>query len=122
VFIKLYLDADITSAPLLAEILRQHGFDAVSAVEIGNADFFDDEQLRYAVEHQRVLLTFNIKDFIPLIETEYYGKRREFPGLIVSPQIKGPQFSLLVRLVLNLLNHIDAASMQNTMRFLQEHR
>ncbi len=101
--IRLYLDADITAGPLLAAILRQRGFDVISAVDVGNDALSDAGQFDYAVEHQRVLLTFNIKDFIPLAET-FYAEGREFPGLVVSPQIKGMQFSHLLRLVLNLLN------------------
>jgi predicted nuclease of predicted toxin-antitoxin system len=118
VAIKLYLDADITAAPLLASTLRQRGFDVVSAVEAGNAALSDRQQFEYAIRHQRVLLTFNIKDFVPLAET-FYVEHREFPGLIVSPQIKGTQFSLLLRLILNLLHRVDAETMHNTVRFLQ---
>ena len=67
------------------------------------------------------ILTFNIKDFVPLAE-KCYAEGSEFPGIVVSYQIKGSQFSLLMRLVLNLLNRIDEASMHNTIRFLQEYR
>ncbi len=119
--IKLYLDADITAAPLLASTLRQRGFEVVSAVEVGNDTLGDAEQLDYAIRHQRALLTFNIKDFISLSE-RCYAEGREFPGLIVSPQIKGAQFSLLLRLVLNLLHQVDESSMHNTIRFLQAYK
>lgn len=118
--IRLYLDADITAAPLLAKTLRQRGFDVVSAVEAGNDSLDDAAQFQHAIEKERVILTFNIKDFIPLAE-EFYTQRRVFPGLIVSRQIKGDRFSYLLRLVLNLLNRADASQMHNTIRFLQEY-
>ena len=117
--VKLYLDADVTSAPSLATMLRQRGFDVVSAVEVGNGDWGDAKQLAYAIEQGRALLTFNIKDFVPLVDL-LYKRGQDFPGLILSPQIKSAQFSLLLRLVLNLLNRADDASMRNTIRFLQE--
>jgi len=114
--IKLYLDADITAGPFLASTLSERGFDAVS---VGNDGLDDRAQLDYALAQNRVLLTFNIKDFIPLAQ-ELYAQEKEFPGLVVSPQIKGDKFSYLLRLVLNLLNKVDESSMHNTVRYLQE--
>ena len=116
--IKLYLDADITAAPLLASSLRERGFDVISAVEVGNDALSDVAQFEYAISQQRVLVTFNIKDFVPLAE-QFYVEGRQFSGLIVSPQIKGAQFSLLLRLILNLLHRVDDVSMQNAIHFLQ---
>lgn len=118
---RLYLDADITASPFLAATLRQRGFDVVSAVEAGNSDLGDVEQFHYAIAQQRVLLTFNIKDFVPLARA-LYAEGQPFPGLVVSPQIQGEQFHLLLRLVLNLLNRVDETAMRNTIRFLQEFR
>lgn len=117
--IKLYLDADITSGPLLASILRQRHFDVVSAVEVGNSALLDYDQLAYAVQHQRTLLTFNTADFVTL-GREYYAQGQLHYGIIVSPQLKKDQFGLLLQLVLNLLNGVDAPHVQNTIRFLQE--
>jgi len=117
--IKLYLDADITAGPFLASTLSERGFDVVSAVSVGNDGLDDRAQLDYALAQNRVLLTFNIKDFIPLAQ-ELYAQEKEFPGLVVSPQIKGDKFSYLLRLVLNLLNKVDESSMHNTVRYLQE--
>ena len=109
---RLYLDADIIAGPFLAQSLRQRGFDVLSAVEIGNDALLDQPQFEFAIAQQRVLMTFNIKDFIP-IARELYANGQEFPGLIVSPQIKGDQFALLLRLVLNLLNREDEISIYN---------
>ena len=117
--IRLYLDADITHGPLLASILRQRQFDAVSAVEVGNDALSDLDQLAYAVEQRRTLLTFNIADFIRLAR-EYQVKGKSHYGIIVSPQIKGDQFKLLLRLVLNLLHRVDIDSLKDSVRFLQE--
>lgn len=117
--IKLYLDEDITAASHLAATLRQRGFDAVSTIEVGNRRLDDRAQFTYAIAEGRVLLTFNIQDYIPLAQ-EFYAENREFPGLIVSPQIQGHRFQQLVRLVLNLLDQTDEKSMRNTIRFLQE--
>lgn len=119
--VKLYLDADVTAAPLLASTLRQRGFDVVSAVEVGNDGLSDREQFEYAIEHERALLTFNIKDFVPLART-FYEADRSHSGLIVSPQIKGDEFHVLLRLILRLLHQTDEGQKHNTVRYLQEFR
>lgn len=117
--VKLYLDEDITASSHLAATLRQRGFDAISTIEAGNRKQDDRAQFAFAVAEQRVLLTFNIRDFVPLAQ-EYYADGKDFPGLIVSPQLQGHRFEQLLKLVLNLLNQTDDVSMRNTIRFLQE--
>lgn len=117
--IKLYLDEDITAASHLAATLRQRGFDVVSTIEVGNRSADDRSQFAYAIAQQRVLLTFNIRDFVPLAQA-FYADGQEFPGLVVSPHLQGHRFESLLKLVLNLLDQADAASMRNTIRFLQE--
>lgn len=117
--IKLYLDEDITGASHLAATLRQRGFDVVSTIEAGNRMANDRIQFAYAIAQRRVLLTFNIRDFVPLAH-EFYASGEEFPGLVVSPHLQGHRFDYLLKLVLNLLNQVDEASMRNSIRFLQE--
>lgn len=117
--IKLYLDEDITAASHLAATLRQRGFDVISTIEAGNRTLDDQSQFAYAIAHQRVMLTFNIRDFVPLAQAFYAGGQA-FPGLVVSPHLQGHRFDQLLKLVLNLLNQVDEVSMRNTIRFLQE--
>lgn len=117
--IKLYLDEDITAASHLAATLRQRGFNVVSTIEAGNRTLDDRSQFAYAIAQGRVLLTFNVRDFVPLAQG-FYAEGREFPGLIVSPHLQGHRFDYLLKLVLNLLDKADEASMRNTIRFLQE--
>lgn len=44
-FVRLYVDADITYK--LAQALRARGFDAVAAYDVGMAEASDDEQMAY---------------------------------------------------------------------------
>jgi len=48
--------------------LRNHGYDVLTSVEAGNANqrIPDDEVLKFATTQNRVLLTFNRKDFFKL--------------------------------------------------------
>lgn len=62
--ISLLLDEDVR--PLLAEILRQRGYDAVHVLDLERTSKTDTEQLEFAVSQQRSILTHNIRDFIGL--------------------------------------------------------
>ncbi len=53
--ITLFLDEDVR--PLLAEILRQRGYDATQVLEVNRAGKSDLEQLVYAVSQGRAMLT-----------------------------------------------------------------
>lgn len=53
--VKLYVDEDIR--PLLAEVLRQRGYDVKSAVEEGLMGLSDEEQILQAAKEERALLT-----------------------------------------------------------------
>ncbi len=59
-FIAIYLDADVNVR--LASAIRDEGFDAISAREIGNDFLSDAQQLAFAAAEQRTLLTHNLGD------------------------------------------------------------
>ncbi len=113
-FITLYTDADV--GPDLAKQLRERGFDAVSALELGRYQLSDQEQINYAVSEKRAILTFNVKHFTPLFE-EYCNTGKEHYGVIVSDQIA---FGELLRRTLNLLNTVTADEMKNNIKYLGE--
>jgi len=92
--VKIYLDEDVR--PLLAEVLRNRGYDAVSCVERGFFGLSDREQLNIAIKEKRAILTHNIKDFVQLHKKL---KGAHF-GIILSNQIP---FSVLLRRVLKFL-------------------
>ncbi len=62
--IALYTDEMIS--PKVADALRQRGYDAVSCHAAGRANrrISDDEQLAYAAEQGRAILTDNAVDYI----------------------------------------------------------
>ena len=113
-FIALYTDADVSLH--LAEQLRQHGFDAVSTLELGRYRTEDQDQWNYAISQRRTILTFNIKHFKPLFEA-YWNAGKEHYGLIVSDQIA---FGELLRRTLHLLNSVTADEMRNNIKYLSE--
>ena len=60
--IKLYLDED-AAAPL-ATALRQRGIDVLTTQEAHRSGSKDEEQVAFAVEQHRSILTHNKRDFV----------------------------------------------------------
>lgn len=54
-FIRLYLDEDVNV--LISQLLRARGFDVITTREVGQLGKSDWEQLRYALNQGRALLT-----------------------------------------------------------------
>ena len=113
-FIALYTDADVGLA--LAKQLRERGYDALSALEIGKFQPTDQEQLDYAISQRRTILTFNQRHFEPLYE-EYWNAGKEHYGIIVSEQIAVGE---MLRRTLKLLNSVSAGEMKNNFKNLGE--
>ena len=113
--IRLYLDEDVS--PLLAVVLRDRGFDAVSAHELGRTSLPDSNHLNYATREGRVLLTFNVKHFV-LLATERWNVGDPFPGVIVSTQLP---FKDMLRRVLRLLNGRTEESIRDSVVWLNEY-
>jgi hypothetical protein len=111
-FIALYLDSDMSRK--LAKALRDEGFDAVSAWEVGNEALKDDQQLEYAVSQQRAMVTFNEDDFTNLLN-EYWHAGKEHYGIIVSEQLP---VGVVLKRLLRLLDTISADEMKNSFRNL----
>jgi hypothetical protein len=114
-YIALYTDADVHGK--LAALIRQRGFDAISAYEARNADLDDQDQLRFAAQHGRAILTCNAKDFVPLLR-DWWQTGSEHSGVIISEQL--PLADMLHR-VLRLLDTVSADDMQNSFRNLGEY-
>ena len=114
--IRLLLDEDVR--PLLAELLRDRGFDVVSAVAEGLGAAEDEEVLEFAVDQGRTLLTHNVEHFIELAST-YARKGWEHHGIIVAAQ--APIGELLAR-VLRLLSQKQAEDMMNSLEWLHNYR
>lgn len=72
--ITLLLDEDVRV--LLAEILRQRGYDAVHVLEVGRRGKSDPEQLAYAASQGRTMLTHNIR-YYRLLDRKYQTQGKE---------------------------------------------
>jgi hypothetical protein len=99
--IRLYLDEMMP--PDLAGALRRQGYDVESCRDAGRANraIPDEEQLTYAAQHRRAILTFNSVDYLRL-DQAWKTAGREHAGIVVSPQID--DFGTLLRRV---QRHLD---------------
>jgi predicted nuclease of predicted toxin-antitoxin system len=113
--IRLYTDEQIS--PALAQMLRARGFDAVTVFDVGMIGKSDPEQLAYAVTEKYTLLTFNVRDFVPL-HSEFMKAGQTHSGIILSTQIDLPT---LIKRMLNLLNTLTAEEMKNRLEWLNSY-
>lgn len=112
--IKLYLDEHIWRE--LTERLHEQGYDALHVYDAGRGGLSDEEQLEFATQQGRAILTFNMKDFSPLARL-WYEAGRNHAGIILSDEIPPGE---LLRRTLKLLEQVPADEMKNTVRYLQE--
>jgi hypothetical protein len=90
----------------LAEALCRRGYDLVSCHDVGRANraIPDEDQLSYAAQDGRAILTFNLVDYVPL-DQAWKAAGRHHSGIVVSPAID--QFGTLLRCV---QRHLDTYS------------
>ncbi|HKJ39518.1 MAG TPA: DUF5615 family PIN-like protein [Anaerolineales bacterium] len=111
---KLLLDEQIWV--YLATILREQGFDVHHVTEVGLDHTPDPKILEEAAKNHQAVVTFNIKDFIPLAH-EYMVEGKEHFGIVVSNEISQGE---LKKRVTKLLDNVSADELKNMVRFLQD--
>ena len=87
---KLCLDEQMNKH--VAEQLRKKGYDVVAITEtdLANRKTPDEPILRWAVRQTRALVTYNIRDFAPLM-AEFYALGEEHWGAILISEHSLPQ-------------------------------
>ncbi len=113
--IKLCIE-DLTDR--LAVSLRSRGYDVVSAHEINMRGKTDKEQLEYAIKHNRVILTRNIKHFVNL-QREYYKKGLSHKGIVVTNYLPLKE---MIRRITKFLNKNQPHEIKNGLDWLQNYK
>ena len=85
--IRLYLDEDARSNRLL-EAMGARGLEVITAAEAGMLSRSNEEQLNWALENQRVIYSFNIRDFYRL-HTISLQREESHAGIILGQQVIG---------------------------------
>ena len=68
----LFLDEDVWLG--LAEALREERFDVVHVYEVDRGSLSEREQISFAIQQQRAILTHNKRDYIPFVADIGRGK------------------------------------------------
>jgi predicted nuclease of predicted toxin-antitoxin system len=112
----LYLDEDVRV--LLAEVLRNRGYDVTHTLEVGRTGKSDEEQLAYAVRRKMAILTHNVRDFV-VLSRQYEREAKTHFGIIVSSQIP---FNELLRRTLKFLSTHQGDPLKNHLIWLQNYK
>lgn len=93
---RLLLDAHI-SGRVIAASLRETGHDVLSLAERTDLEALADRQvLEMATREKRVLVTFDVKDFAPLLR-EWGEGGHSHPGVILVGGLDHRDFGVLLR-------------------------
>ena len=109
---KLLLDEHIWA--FLAKLLREQGFDVIHVNEVNLNATPDEKILQFAAGEQRTVVTFNVRDFVPLA-VQYYEDGKEHYGVVISKEISHGE---LKRRVTKLLESVTAEELMNAVRYL----
>jgi hypothetical protein len=101
---------------VLVEALRARNVDVLTALDAGMIEREDAEHLDYATEHNRVLCSFNTRDFYRL-HSEWISLGKSHAGIVLMRQqycSVGGQMRRLLRLIASK----SAEEMRNWVEFL----
>jgi hypothetical protein len=110
--LKLFLDEDIHTG--LSHAQRQRGFDVIHAQDLKRKRKSDSEQLAFAIQEERCIVTFNVRDFVNL-HNQYAGQNQEHWGIIVSRQMP---IGETLRRLLKKIGLATRADFKNRIEFL----
>lgn len=111
--VRFYLDEDTISRALM-NALRARNVDILSAHEAGKISVPDGQHLEYATSLNRVIFTFNTRDFA-LLHKQWAIAERHHAGIVVSDQ---GQVGQLARRLLKLADTLSAEEMQDRLELL----
>ena len=112
---RLYFDEDASDTDLIAAI-RLRGADALGVADAAMRGRSDEDQLKWAASHGRVLYSFNRGDSCR-IHSELMRAGQNHAGIILALQ---QQYSIgeQMRRLLHLLNTVAAENMVDRIEFL----
>ena len=112
--IRLYLDEDAESNKLF-QALFVRGVDVTTVAEVAMLSRSDEEQLNWALKNQRVIYSFNLRDFYRL-HTTLLEREQSHAGIILAQQ--GYSVGEQMRRLLKIIAAKSAEDMQNNLEFL----
>lgn len=96
---RLFLDAHISGRVIARSLREQHGHEVRAADEERALDGWEDERLLdLATVEDRVMVTFNVRDF-PRIVSEWAAAGRRHAGCLIIARIDHREFGKILRLI-----------------------
>jgi predicted nuclease of predicted toxin-antitoxin system len=96
-FIELYLDENVSV--IVARILRARGVSVLTTDECGNMGKTDEDQMKFAIDNELVLVTMDRIDFEKIAQDHFRRNIEHFGIAIIadnSPQIVAQRLNSLV--------------------------
>jgi predicted nuclease of predicted toxin-antitoxin system len=109
---KLLLDEHIWL--YLAALLRAQGYEVTHVNEVDLMSTPDDKIMEYAVSKKMAVVTFDMKDYIPLT-IQYVNDGKEHYGVVLSKELSHGE---LKRRVTKLLESVTAEELMNMVKYL----
>lgn len=82
---------------VIKKAIEKTRFDVLSTYDEGMEGASDTEQLEFATSEERVIFSFNAKDFRQLHE-EWLNKDKEHYGILLTPQQKSSRKRIIERI------------------------
>ncbi len=115
--ILLYIDEDSMDEDFI-QALRSRNVDVLTVADVGMLHRSDEEQLAWAKENNRVIFSFNARDFYQL-HTMLLEQNLSHAGIILAPQQRYG-IGELMRGVLRLINSKSTEEMEGKVEFLSD--
>ncbi len=102
----LFLDAHV-SGPRIGRALRAIGYDVRAVDEERELDGLDDADLfELAVADRRILVTFNVKDFLPILRAWAEQGRAHAGCILVASSLRHEDFGILIAGIRRILEAV----------------
>ena len=112
VALRVYLDEDVDV--LLAQLLAAQGIECITTLDAGNVSHTDEEQLVFALQESRIIVTHNRTDFEDLA-VAWWQQQRDHAGIILA--IRRADTYDLARHVLPVLQLYDLPAWRNAVLY-----
>ena len=104
---RLYLDDDL-DGNILISLLQHAGHAVVSPRVVSTRGVLDPAHLRYAADHDLVLLTANAKDFLAL-HVQWQQEGPEHSGMLLVYRENNPQRDMTFQEMVRAVSRLDQA-------------
>ena len=117
---RILLDAHISGSKV-GGVLREDGHDVRAIDEEPDLEGLEDQEvLELAASEGRILVTANVRDFIPLLAQKVGGGRSHAGCILVPRSVRGVEFGTLIAGIRGLLSDSRQVDWLNRVEWLRK--